>query len=293
MRDINLTPISIKRFKQLCPVEHCLDDDLIVTGFDSFPTPKDTRMMECTVVVMCLKGSGSYTIGTVEHRVQASDLLFVPEGQVLGDVHKSADFSASVLIVSKDFLSGILREVSDISNLLVFTREHPVFTLTADEIPLFKDYLSVLLMKMDDKHHAFRRQIVGTILATMVYELCNAAQRVMKGPAQTVRRHQELFELYIALVEKHFREHRQVLWYSRWMGLSPKTLLEITKRVSQRTPNQWIDLNTTQEARLLLRHTTKSVKDIARELGFATQSSFGKFFKEHAGMSPSAYRASK
>ncbi|MFS6556854.1 helix-turn-helix domain-containing protein, partial [Parabacteroides distasonis] len=45
-------------------------------------------------------------------------------------------------------------------------------------------------------------------------------------------------------------------------------------------------------ARLLLKNTTKSIKEIATELNFPNQSFLGKYFKEHVGMSPSQYRNS-
>ena len=42
--------------------------------------------------------------------------------------------------------------------------------------------------------------------------------------------------------------------------------------------------------RLLLKQSDKSIKEIAEELRFPNQSFMGKFFKEHTGMSPSAFR---
>lgn len=74
------------------------------------------------------------------------------------------------------------------------------------------------------------------------------------------------------------------------MGITPKTLLETVKRVSNRTPNDWLDIYTTLELRLLLKTTTKSIKEISDELHFGSQSSMGKFFREHVGVSPTAYR---
>jgi transcriptional regulator GlxA family with amidase domain len=46
------------------------------------------------------------------------------------------------------------------------------------------------------------------------------------------------------------------------------------------------------EIRVLLKNTTKSIKEITMEMNFPTQSFLGKFFKEHMGMSPSDYRRS-
>jgi AraC-like DNA-binding protein len=74
------------------------------------------------------------------------------------------------------------------------------------------------------------------------------------------------------------------------MCISPKYLSETIKQISRRTPNEWIDNYVTLEIRVLLRNSTKSIKEIAQDLNFPNQSFLGKYFKEHVGMSPSEYR---
>ncbi len=44
------------------------------------------------------------------------------------------------------------------------------------------------------------------------------------------------------------------------------------------------------EIRNQLRNTTKSIKEIAQDMHFPTQSFLGKYFKEHVGVSPTEYR---
>lgn len=62
---------------------------------------------------------------------------------------------------------------------------------------------------------------------------------------------------------------------------------------SRRTPNDWIDDYVTLELRVLLRNTNKNIKEITEEMNFPNQSFLGKYFKEHVGISPSAYRKGK
>ena len=44
------------------------------------------------------------------------------------------------------------------------------------------------------------------------------------------------------------------------------------------------------ELRVLLKNSTKNIKEITKELNFPNQSFLGKYFKEHVGASPSEYR---
>jgi AraC-like DNA-binding protein len=79
-------------------------------------------------------------------------------------------------------------------------------------------------------------------------------------------------------------------WYAEQMGITPKYLAETIKTVSQRSPNAWIDQYVVLELRVMLRNTTKSIRQISEEMNFPNQSFMGKYFKEHVGVTPSEYR---
>lgn len=285
-----LTPINVEHTKEVCQVKHFIDNDLLLIDFKDVVLPKENRRMECIFVGMCLSGEGRYSVGTIEHKFKANDVLIIGEGQVLGDVKVDKELSGIGMVVSHEFLYNVIREVRDVTNLFVFSRETPVFSLTNEEVSMFLEYYSLLQLKVDDISHSFRHQVASTILAAMIYDLCNATSRLKQRGTQRHSRSQEVFAEFVRLVETNFRHERHVSWYSEQLNVSPKTLLEMVKRVSQRTPNEWLDIYTTLEIRLLLKNTTKSIKEIADELHFGTQSSLGKFFKEHVGISPSNYR---
>lgn len=285
-------PVSIERALQICNLKHSVNNDLAIFNFNDIPIPKEYRHMECIFVGVCVAGAGQYSMGTVKHPVKKNDVLIVGQGQILGDIEVSRDFECEALLISPDFFQDIIRDTHDVTNLFVFSREHPVITLETEEVTMFKEYLAFLKMKVDDHNHLYRRQITGTLIGCMVYDLCNAIKRYSMSTAQRATKSYAVFEDFIKLVETHFRHERRVSWYSEQLGMSPKTLLEMIKRASQRTPNEWLDIYTTLEIRLLLRHTSKSIKEIAEELNFGSQSSLGKFFREHVGISPTAYRHS-
>lgn len=285
-----LLPVSIPRALSVCDIRDHLDDDLIVATFDTLTMPYEERLMTCTFVGLIHSGSGSYTVGEESHSVSSGDVIIIPEGQVLGDVTIADDFHGDILLISHTFLYDVIREVRDVTNLFVFSREHPVFHLTEQEVTMFREYLAVLRIKLADERHAFRRQIAGTLLATMIYDLMSVTARTLAPPAPQRTKAQETFERFMALVAKNYKRERRVGWYAERLCLTPKTLLETVKRVSSRTPNEWLDTYTVLELRRLLRHTTRPIKDIAEMMTFASQSSLGKFFREHVGVSPKAYR---
>ena len=60
--------------------------------------------------------------------------------------------------------------------------------------------------------------------------------------------------------------------------------------MSKSKPTDWIDDYVTLEIKLMLKNTTKSIKEIAQELNFSSQSFLGKYFKDRVGVSPKEYR---
>ena len=103
---------------------------------------------------------------------------------------------------------------------------------------------------------------------------------------------EDIFTKFIKLVDEHCRHERRVGWYALQLGITPKYLSEAVRTVSKRTPNQWIDNYVTMELRVLLKNTTKNIKEIAEEMNFPNQSFMGKYFKDHVGISPTKYRKS-
>ena len=72
--------------------------------------------------------------------------------------------------------------------------------------------------------------------------------------------------------------------------MTPKYLSLLVKNVSNRTAGEWIDNYVVLEAKALLSSSTLSIQEISDRLNFANQSFFGKYFKQHVGISPTEYR---
>ena len=101
---------------------------------------------------------------------------------------------------------------------------------------------------------------------------------------------EEQFRQFMRLVTEHCKQERSVSFYAGEMCLSSKHLSAVVKRISGRTAGEWIDSLVILEAKVMLKSSEASIQEIAEELHFANQSFFGKYFKQHAGMSPKAYR---
>ena len=268
-----------------------IDNDMMLFNeVSQLPIPIEPRRMGCKLFALCTQGKAQYSVDTVEYTVYANDMMIISEGQITDDVMLSRDFNGMGIIVSDDFFNEIVKDVHELSTLFLFTRANPVCHLTQQECDNIVDYFRMLKQKTDDLKHHFRRETVRSLLTTMIYDLSNIIFRMQNTVDRRQTRGEAIFTQFLQLVELNFRHERRVSWYAKQLCISPKYLSEIIKQVSRRTPNDWIDNFVTLEIRVLLRNSTKSIKEIAQELNFPNQSFFGKFFKEHVGVSPSQYR---
>lgn len=99
-----------------------------------------------------------------------------------------------------------------------------------------------------------------------------------------------LYEKFMDLLFLHYGKKRQVAFYASNLCVTSKYLCSVIKKVSGKTPIEWINERTVNEIEYRLCHTQASIKEIAYELDFPNTSFFGKFFKVHKGMSPKHYR---
>ena len=111
-------------------------------------------------------------------------------------------------------------------------------------------------------------------------------------PVQGTARTQILFERFLALVAQHHTSERGMAFYADKLCLTPKYLSKLIKQVSGRSAPDWIDSFVITEAKNMLRYSEIPIKEIVYRLNFPNQSVFYKFFKAHAGMTPSDYRNS-
>ncbi|GAA2160046.1 helix-turn-helix domain-containing protein [Actinomadura napierensis] len=101
----------------------------------------------------------------------------------------------------------------------------------------------------------------------------------------------EAFTAYAAAVEAHFAVSREVAWYARRLGYSPRTLSRATREAAGRSAKQFIDDRVVLEAKRLLAHTRVTVAECARRTGFDDPANFSKFFRARTGLTPGAFAA--
>lgn len=281
--------VSVKTMHELYESSCIGDDLLLIDDFRKIPVPEQPRKIECVVLGLCLEGSVKYTIDTEPYDIHTNDVLVMTTGRVLADYEPSPDLRGILILMSDGYFQEVMKDIHDMSSLFLFSRIHPVLSLHPDELSSVQNYFRAIKMKVDDQTKPYYQEVSRSLMTAMSYDVCNVIAREREIDIQPSRA-ESFFIRFIELVKRNFRTERRVSWYGEQLGITPKYLSEVVRQASKRTPNDWIDYYLMLELRVMLRNSSMSIKQIADELNFSSQSFLGKFFKAHAGISPARYR---
>lgn len=292
MKKRQIIDANIEKVKDKLSHKDFIENDIIL--FDELkkvPVLDEARRTTFILVALCTRGSARYCVDTVEHEVKQNDIIIISERHVINDCRMSSDIEGVAVMLSANYYYDVVKNVKEISQLFLFSRSHPVISLGDAQVNVFIEYFNLLKKKVAINNH-YRRNVCSAMLLAMFYDMNNVVYDLEHTDNRKQSRADFIFSEFIRMVEAHYKHERKVSWYAKQQCISAKYLSEAVKQVSKRTPNEWIDSYVTLEVRVLLKNSSKSIKEIAMELHFPNQSFLGKFFKEHVGMSPSEYRRS-
>lgn len=100
----------------------------------------------------------------------------------------------------------------------------------------------------------------------------------------------ELFNRFMMLLEKDYKQSRDVNYYADLMHITSKYLTNIVRQVTGHTPKSIIDQYVILQLKMQLKRTGQSIKEIAWEYHFTDVSFFCRYFKRHTGLTPQQVR---
>ena len=154
------------------------DDLLLFDRMTDFPLPRGASRTDDIIVGLCLEGESKYTANAVEHAVGPGDVLMIHDGQVVDDYVASPGQKGVGLMMSPGFFHEVLKDIHELSALIIFSRSFPVFRLTPREVDIMTAYYRLIKEKVEDEANGLRRDVARHIIAAMVCELSNAIRRI-------------------------------------------------------------------------------------------------------------------
>lgn len=138
-------------------------------------------------------------------------------------------------------------------------------------------------------HDNLQEEMLRIVLKRFIIT-CTRIARQRFGVGQEKEKTFDIIRQYYVLVDRHFKEKKQVQDYADILCRSPKTLSNLFSTCGLPSPLRVIHDRIEAEAMRLLLYTHKSAEEISSILGFEDLSAFSRFFKKMTGESVSDYR---
>ncbi len=297
-RDIPITQIT--RIQQFSTQYSSLESDYVfahITSTDQHPPfPNGPMRVSGLSTMICRSGTIELEINLTPYKVENGTLLVIGPDSIV-NVHQVNwnEVDAYIFIMSPDFIRDINLDLN-IMNTVRFTPSHnPIMKLTNEEMNLMCRYFDLIHYNTTDNSDTiYVRSITRCLLAAAIYQMMQFTRERTRNlnDMDTGTRRSNYVRDFIQLVHTHHRHERGVAFYASKLFISPKYLSLIIKESTGRSAAEWIDEYVILEAKNLLRFSGKNIQQVAYELNFSNQSSFGKYFKHLTGMSPTEFQRS-
>ena len=103
-------------------------------------------------------------------------------------------------------------------------------------------------------------------------------------------RQQELFNRFMELLQRDYRNHRHINHYASELCVTPSYLSKVVLAQSGHTASEHIDNFIIAEAKQLIRSRQYTILQVSEMLKFTCQSVFGRYFKKHTGLTPKEFQ---
>lgn len=302
MNEKEIRSFSLESLLEMCGrrpgdfyYDGCLITSRVNTGdevpMDLFRYPV---RIDAFAVVFCSKGSISLLSNLTRYELGENSFFVHLPGSIL-HVESAPDAEIYVAACEEEFIRRIDVDIKLLSNLFLQLERYPLLQLEPGEWECVARSISEISDEgVPEAGDLYSTEIIRSAIRVLIYKVCRLIARHLEQVRELSHsprsRREEYFQRFMTLLRQHYMRERSVGFYAAQLNLSPKYLTTLIRQTTGHTAINWIDDYVILEAKNMLRYSTMSIQEIAYCLNFSNQSFFGKYFKNHTGQTPSAYR---
>ena len=248
-------------------------------------------------IFYCQRGSVEVSLEGCHYHIKPGDVYIYMASTLVHLLHKSEDAEGIMVEVDFYYILPIVNKVINVESQL-FMRKNPCVSLSDEQCAHFEYLLNNLwdrinaedCQKENVQYQHLKLELIKSMGQTICYEILN--MNFTNQPLQPLQQGKKdvVFQNFMLSLFRFYRKERDVSFYARMQHITPRYFSAIIKEKTGDSALQWIVRMVITEAKQLLEESDLSIKEIADQLNFPTQSFFGKYFKQYVGVSPKEYR---
>ncbi|WP_300571039.1 helix-turn-helix domain-containing protein [Flavobacterium sp.] len=243
-------------------------------------------------IILITEGEGRLNIDYSEYDIKTDDVLFFYPYQPFM-VSTSKPIKGILINFHSDFycIHNHQKEVACNGVLFNNIYDVPMLSLDAKNLESLHSYINLMKEEMQVIELAQSELLISylkIILINLTRVKVNQASELIVNYSN--EREPFILQNLKDAIEEHYRSKHSASDYADLLNITPNSLAKITKTYLNKTLTHLISERIIIEAKRELYLTSKSVKEIAYELGFNDEYYFSRFFKTNAEVSPQLFR---
>lgn len=232
-----------------------------------------------------IQGTTHIEIDFQEYHIKAPAVVYISPDQV----HRLIGFEKAVLsswiITSENLQPECLKALEDLAPVTPLSISADTLTLLSAAADLS---IRLAERKQEKWHYSVLKQSCNTLVLLVASQYLTQSK-----PSDKLSRYETVSSAFKLLLEKDFLTVKSPAVYAKNLNISAPYLNECIKNTTGYPVSWHIQQRVMLEAKRLLYHSTKSIKEVAGFLGYDDFSYFTRLFVKVTGASPIAFRAKK
>ena len=227
-------------------------------------------------------GSVSMEIDFKKHNFQAPALIYIHPNQVhLINAFKNVRVSTCA-INNENLHPGYLELLESITPAKPLALKKETYTIIREAISLCLKFSE---RRNDRLYYSLLKDSCNALVALMISQYLERSK-----PADKLTRFETVNKAFNSLLERHYTTAKRPAEYAKKLNISTSYLNECVNNTTGHSVSHQIQQRVILEAKRLLYHSGKSVKEIAAELGYDDYPYFSRLFTKVTGMPALAFR---
>lgn len=241
-------------------------------------------------------GEGLYVLGSRDHYVHKNMLVFTAPNIITSWAASGDNNEGYGCMFSDIFFTADRANKQYLAELPFFQMgENQVLCLSDEQAAAFEELFTLMHREQsDDNSSDVTRGYLQVLLAKATRVYNHTATRPNTPPAAS-----RIVKTFIEAYMDDFNvirnggeiQVRRVSEYADRLGISQNHLNDTVKSITGKSAGQLMREQIVRQASMCLKHSSKTISEIAYLLGFGDPSYFARYYKRHTGKMPSELRS--
>ena len=270
-------------------------DAVVIDNISDLPADSIMRT-DHIIHIVCTRGRFQLDYNGRTYSFGEGEVFVIQPQSVVANYMVSPDMQCRILSVRYEPFSNLLYVNKKVWDDIQWVRHNPILTISAEERSHIFRIMDCVKEKVADDESSYYGEVMRALFSALLFEFMAVferhADRERIADEGSYAQGDLLVKRFLELVHQHAGHVRSVAEYAEMLNITPKYLSALVKKSSGSNALDIISQATVQAIETRLRYSDMSAKEIATEFDFPNLSFFGRYVKEHLGMSPTEFRKS-